>query len=178
MIEQTVEIVRKFNNIYEPVFVEPQAMVPETGGRLPGIDGQAKMGKSLGNAIYLSDSADDLKKKIMSMFTDPGHLRVEDPGKIEGNTVFAYLEVFDPDKNRVEELKTHYQRGGLGDVAVKKHLNEVLQAKLAPIRERRQIFASDPAQVTKILQDGTRKARQTATQTMDKVRHAMKIDYF
>lgn len=178
MIEQTVELVRKFNNLYGHVFVEPQAMVPETGGRLPGIDGKAKMGKSLGNAIYLSDSADELKKKVMSMFTDPGHIKVEDPGKIEGNTVFAYLDVFDPDKNRVAELKAHYQRGGLGDVTVKKHLNEILQEQLAPIRQRRQIFSSDPAQVTKMLQDGTRKAKQTAASTMDKVRKAMKIDYF
>lgn len=178
MIEQTVELVRKFNSTYEPIFVEPKALIPEAGARLPGIDGQGKMSKSLGNAIHLSDSADDLKKKVMSMFTDPGHLRVDDPGKIEGNTVFAYLDIFDPDKNHVEELKAHYQRGGLGDVAVKKYLNEILQAHLAPIRERRQTFASDPAQVTKILKDGTQKARQKAAQTMSMVRHAMKIDYF
>lgn len=178
MIEQTVEIVRKFNNIYEPILVEPKAMVPETGGRLSGIDGQAKMSKSLSNAIYLSDSADDLKKKIMSMFTDPNHIRVEDPGTIEGNTVFAYLDVFDTDKDRVAELKAHYQRGGLGDVKVKKHLNDILQAILEPIRERRKTFVSDPAQVTQILQEGTQQARQKAARTMSKVRRAMKIDYF
>ncbi|KKQ32468.1 MAG: Tryptophanyl-tRNA synthetase [candidate division TM6 bacterium GW2011_GWF2_37_49] len=178
MIEQTVEIVRKFNNIYEPIFVEPQAMVPETGGRLSGIDGQAKMSKSLNNAIYLSDSAEDLKKKIMSMFTDPSHIRVEDPGTIEGNTVFAYIDVFDTDKDRVAELKAHYQRGGLGDVKVKKHLNDILQAILEPIREQRKTFSSDPAQVTQILREGTQQARQKAAQTMNKVRKAMKIDYF
>lgn len=178
MVEQTVEIVRKFNNIYEPIFVEPQALVPETCGRLPGIDGQTKMSKSFGNAIYLSDSADELKKKIMSMFTDPGHLRIGDPGKIEGNTVFTYLDIFDTDKKRVTELKEHYQRGGLGDVSVKKHLNEILQAHLAPIRELRQTFADDPAQIIKILQEGTKKARQSAAQTMSKIRKAMKINYF
>lgn len=178
MVEQTVEIVRKFNSIYEPVFVEPKAMVPETGGRLPGIDGQAKMGKSLGNAIYLSDSEDDIRKKVMSMFTDPGHIRVQDPGKIEGNTVFTYLDVFDPDKDRVAEFKAHYRRGGLGDVVVKKHLNDILQAHLAPVRARRQTFASDPALVTNILKDGIQKARQAASLTLSRVRKAMKIDYF
>ena len=178
MIEQTVEIVRKFNSIYESVFVEPKALVPTHGARLPGIDGGAKMGKSLGNAIYLSDSADVLQKKVMSMFTDPNHLRVEDPGKIEGNTVFTYLDVFDPDKVRVNDLKEQYQRGGLGDVKVKKHLNDILQELLGPIRERRQTFASDPDQVMKIVMQGTQKARQVAAQTMNKVRKAMKIDYF
>lgn len=178
MIEQTVEIVRKFNSIYETVFVEPKALVPQHGARLPGIDGGAKMGKSLGNAIYLSDTADQLQKKVMSMFTDPNHLRVEDPGKIEGNTVFTYLDVFDSDKVRVNDLKEQYKRGGLGDVKVKKHLNEILQTLLGPIRERRQQFSSDPAQVMKIVMQGTQKARQTAAQTMEKVRKAMKIDYF
>ncbi len=177
MIEQTVEIVRKFNKIYEPVFVEPKALVPVHGARLPGIDGKAKMSKSLGNAIYLSDSADELQKKVMSMFTDPNHLRVEDPGKIEGNTVFTYLDIFDQDKVRVNDLKEHYKRGGLGDVKVKRHLNEILQEFLRPIRERRMHFASDPAQVMKIVKQGTEKARNTAAQTMAKVRQAMKINY-
>ncbi len=178
MIEQTVEIVRKFNSIYEPVFVEPKALVPEHGARLSGIDGKAKMSKSLGNAIYLSDSADELQKKVMSMFTDPNHLRVEDPGKIEGNTVFTYLDIFDTDKVRVNDLKEHYKRGGLGDVKVKRHLNEILQEFLKPIRERRMQFASDPAQVMNIVKQGTEKARNTAAQTMAKVRQAMKINYF
>ncbi|KKQ11486.1 MAG: tryptophan--tRNA ligase [Candidatus Babeliales bacterium] len=178
MIEQTVEIVRKFNSIYEPVFVEPKALVPEHGARLSGIDGKAKMSKSLGNAIYLSDSADDLQKKVMSMFTDPNHLRVEDPGKIEGNTVFTYLDIFDQDKVRVNDLKEHYKRGGLGDVKVKRHLNEILQEFLKPIRERRMQFSSDPAQVMNIVKQGTDKARNTAAQTMAKVRKAMKINYF
>ncbi len=178
MIEQTVEIVRKFNSIYEPVFVEPKALVPEHGARLSGIDGKAKMSKSLGNAIYMSDSADDLQKKVMSMFTDPDHLRVEDPGKIEGNTVFTYLDIFDTDKVRVNDLKEHYKRGGLGDVKVKRHLNEILQEFLKPIRERRMQFSSDPAQVMNIVKQGTDKARNTAAQTMAKVRKAMKINYF
>jgi len=178
MIEQTVEIVRKFNSTYEPVFVEPKALVPEQGARLSGIDGKAKMSKSLGNAIYLSDSADELQKKVMSMFTDPNHLRVEDPGKIEGNTVFTYLDVFDADKLRVNDLKEHYKRGGLGDVKVKRHLNDILQELLKPIRERRAQFASDPAQVMNIVKQGTEKARNTAAQTMAKVRKAMKINYF
>lgn len=178
MIEQTVEIVRKFNSTYEPVFVEPKALVPEHGARLSGIDGKAKMSKSLGNAIYLSDSADELQKKVMSMFTDPNHLRVEDPGKIEGNTVFTYLDVFDADKLRVHDLKEHYKRGGLGDVKVKRHLNDILQELLKPIRERRAQFASDPAAVMNIVKQGTEKARNTAAQTIDKVRKAMKINYF
>jgi tryptophanyl-tRNA synthetase len=178
MIEQTVEIVRKFNSIYAPVFVEPKALVPEHGARLPGTDGRAKMGKSLGNAIYLSDSADDLQKKVMNMFTDPNHLKVEDPGKIEGNTVFAYLDIFDTDKVRVNDLKEHYKRGGLGDVKVKRHLNDILQEILKPIRERRIQIASDPAQVMNIVKNGTEKARNTAAQTMAKVRKAMNIDYF
>ncbi len=136
------------------------------------------MGKSLGNAIYLSDSADVLQKKVMSMYTDPGHLKVEDPGKVEGNVVFSYLDVFDPDKVRVHDLKEHYKRGGLGDVKVKKHLNDILQELLGPIRQRREQLAGDPAQVMKIVLQGTQKARQVAAQTMDKVRKAMKIDYF
>ncbi len=179
MIEQTTEIVRKFNRFYGPVLVEPQAILPENDmGRLPGIDGKAKMGKSLGNAIYLSDSADTITKKVMSMFTDPDHIKIEDPGKIEGNMVFTYLDIFADDKQQVSELKAHYQRGGLGDVTVKKYLNEVLQNILEPIRTRREQLAQDPQQVLDLLKNGTHVARQEAAKTMAEVRHAMKIDYF
>ncbi len=178
VIEQTVEIVRSFNRIYGQTLVEPQALIPKDAGRLSGIDGKAKMSKSLGNAIYLSDPADVVTKKIMSMFTDPDHLRVEDPGKIEGNTVFMYLDIFDHDKQRVADLKAHYQKGGLGDVKVKRHLNDIMQELLTPIRERREQFAKDPATVMDILKKGTDKARQAAGQTMSAVRKAMKIDYW
>jgi len=178
MIEQTAEIVRKFNRIYEHVFTEPQALVPTDAGRLPGIDGQGKMGKSLGNAIFLSDSPDEILKKVMSMYTDPGHLKVSDPGKIEGNVVFTYLDIFDPNKTEVQELKSHYQKGGLGDVVLKKRLNTILQDLLAPIRTRRQEFAQDPASVLAMLHDGTQRTRAVAAQTMDRVRKAMKINYF
>lgn len=178
VIEQTIEIVRTFNRFYGPVLVEPVALVPKEAGRLPGIDGKAKMGKSLGNALYLSDSAEDVTKKIMSMYTDPDHIRVEDPGKIEGNMVFTYLDVFDQDKQRVADLKAHYQKGGLGDVKVKRHLNDVMQALLTPIRERREQFAKDPGTVMEILKKGTEKARSVAAQTMAEVRRAMKIDYW
>lgn len=178
VIEQTVEIVRRFNSIYGDVFVEPQALVPEKGARLPGIDGKLKMSKSLGNAIFLSDSADEMKRKVMRMFTDPGHLRAEDPGNVEGNAVFAYLDVFDSDKDHVQQLKDHYKRGGLGDVKLKHYLNDVLQEIVEPIRARRENFAKDPAQIMKIAYDGTQKARQVAAQTMVRVRKAMKIDYF
>ncbi|MFA5074604.1 MAG: tryptophan--tRNA ligase [Candidatus Babeliales bacterium] len=179
-IEQAVEIVRKFNNIYGPVLVEPEALVPkdENVARLPGIDGKAKMSKSLGNTIFLSDSKDTIYSKIMSMYTDPDHLRVQDPGKIEGNTVFTYLDVFDPNKEYVKELKEQYQRGGLGDVKVKKYLNEILQNILEPIRTRRQEFEKDPEYVMQILQDGSLIARQEAQKTMKDVRRAMKINYF
>ncbi len=178
MIEQTNEIVRKFNSTYEPIFVEAEALVPKDAGRLPGIDGQAKMGKSLGNAIYLSDDADTLQKKIMSMFTDPTHLKVEDPGKIEGNTVFTYLDYFASDKKTVMEMKEHYQKGGLGDVKVKKYLNEILQELLKPIRERRQHFAKDISYIENIVRAGTEKAKIKASQTMQEVRKAMKLNYF
>lgn len=178
VIEQTVEIVRTFNRIYGQVLVEPVALVPKEAGRLPGIDGKAKMGKSLGNAIYLSDSADEVTKKIMSMYTDPDHVRVEDPGKVEGNMVFTYLDVFDPDKQRVADLKAHYQQGGLGDVKVKRHLNEVMQAWLTPIRDRRAQVAQDPGAIMQMLSQGTDKARAVAAQTMTEVRRAMKIDYW
>lgn len=180
MIEQAAEIVRKFNRIYGEVFVEPQAMVPEAHeqGRLPGIDGKAKMSKSLNNAIFLADEADEVSRKVMQMFTDPTHLKVEDPGKIEGNTVFSYLDIFDADKQKVAELKEHYQRGGLGDVKIKRYLNDVLQAFLEPIRTRRKELAQDPQAVIAMLKQGTEKTRVVAAETMSKVRKAMKIDYF
>lgn len=177
MIEQTNEVVRAFNRIYGPVLVEAKGLVPKDAGRIPGTDGKNKMSKSLGNAIYLSDSADVVSKKIMSMFTDPGHLRAEDPGKVEGNTVFTYLDLFDTDKQRVADLKAQYQRGGLGDVKVKRHLNDIMQALLTPIREKREQFAKDPGAVMQILKDGTAKARQVAAITMAQVRQVMKIDY-
>ena len=177
MIEQTCEIVDKFNKIYAPVLVRPKALVPETGARLPGIDGQAKMGKSLGNAIYLSDDADTVSKKVMEMYTDPNHLRVEDPGKVKGNPVFAYLDAFDPDKTEVARLKEHYQRGGLGDVKVKRYLNDVLQNFLDPIRERRSEAEQNKDQIWKMLLKGTVKAEAKAAETMKAVREAMKIDY-
>jgi tryptophanyl-tRNA synthetase len=178
LVEQTIEIVRDFNRIYGAVLVEPKALVPEVGGRLPGIDGSAKMSKSQNNAIYLCDSADEIQKKVMSMFTDPGHLRVSDPGKVEGNAVFTYLDVFDPNKAEVEELKAQYRRGGLGDVVLKKRLNGLLQELIAPIRQRREEAAKDPAAVMQMLKQGTEKARAVALKTLAAVKHAMKIDYF
>lgn len=179
MVEQTVDIVRSFNRLYGEVFVEPQAIIPtDSTARLPGIDGKAKMSKSLGNAIYLSDPADVVQKKVMSMFTDPNHLKVEDPGKIEGNTVFTYLDTFAPDKEKVRELKEHYQKGGLGDVTVKKYLNEVLQAFLEPIRKRREEFSKNPDFVMQVLREGTAQTKAEAEKTMSKVRQAMKINYF
>lgn len=177
MIEQTREIVRRFNNLYAPVLVEPKELLSKIS-RLPGTDGNNKMSKSLGNAIYLKDSADELKTKVMGMYTDPDHLRVSDPGKVEGNPVFSYLDAFDPDKAEVEALKEHYQRGGLGDVKVKRYLLEVLEAQLAPIRERRLEFAKDMDQVRQIVKEGTQKGRETAMQTMKAAREAMKLDYF
>jgi len=177
MIEQTVEIVKKFNKIYKPVLVEPKSLVSKIS-RLPGIDGKEKMGKSLGNAINLSDSSDVVAKKVMSMYTDPRHIHVEDPGKVEGNIVFTYLEAFDPDKKTVEELKRQYRRGGLGDVAIKKRLIEVLENFLSPIRKKRAKFAKNPKAVMKILEEGTKKARIITSQTLDEVRRAMKLDYF
>ena len=180
VIEQTVEIVRKFNRIYGEVFVEPQAMTPEdqAQSRLMGIDGKAKMSKSLNNAIFLADEPDEIQRKVMQMFTDPGHLKVEDQGKIEGNTVFSYLDIFDGDKQKVHELKEHYQRGGLGDVKIKRYLNDVMQAVIEPIRTQRKEFAKDPAMVMDLLKKGTDKTRLVAQETMRKVRRAMKIDYF
>jgi len=179
MIEQTREIVRSFNSIYGEVLVEPEAVLPSSNaGRLPGTDGKAKMSKSIGNCIYLSDDADTIKKKVMSMYTDPNHIRVEDPGQIEGNTVFTYLDVFATDKNAVEEMKEHYKRGGLGDVKVKKYLNEILQAELEPIRNRRIEFEKDIDAVYKMLKDGSNKAREVAANTLKEVREAIGIEYF
>ena len=189
MIEQTQEIVHKFNTVYGEALVQPKIMLPENDScrRLPGIDGKAKMSKSLGNCIYLSDEPQDIKKKVMSMFTDPNHLRVEDPGQVEGNPVFIYLDAFCkpeyfeefwPEYNNLDELKAHYQRGGLGDVKVKKFLNKVLQAELEPIRERRKMWEAKLPEVAEILQQGTKAARAKAQETMKDVRHAMRIDYF
>lgn len=177
MIEQTVEIVRRFNRLYAPVLVEPKALLGEVA-RLPGLDGKAKMSKSLGNAIFLSDSADEVARKVRSMYTDPQHLRVEDPGRVEGNPVFAYLDAFDPDKERVAGLKAQYQQGGLGDVKVKRHLLEVLEAVLVPIRARRSEAAQSMDQVERVLYEGTRRGREVAVQTMTAARRAMHLDYF
>ena len=178
MIEQTVELVRKFNRLYKTdVLVEPKGLIP-TIARIPGIDGKAKMGKSLNNAIYLSDPTDLVVKKVKGMYTDPNHLRVEDPGKVEGNPVFIYLDAFGTDKVKIEELKEHYQRGGLGDSVVKKYLLEVLLAFLEPIRARREQFAKDPQAVMDLLFHGTQVAIEEASKTLNEVRRAMGIDYF
>ena len=189
MIEQCKEIVHKFNSVYGETLTDPKIVLPDNQAclRLPGIDGKAKMSKSLGNCIYLSDEADDIRKKVMSMFTDPNHLRVEDPGQVEGNPVFIYLDAFSrpehfaeflPEYQNLDELKAHYSRGGLGDVKVKKFLNNVLQAELAPIRERRKMWESRIEDVYDLLRVGSEKARETAASTLHGVRHAMKIDYF
>ena len=179
MIEQTREIVRSFNSIYGEVLVEPEAVIPkDTMGRLPGTDGKAKMSKSIGNCIYLADDADTITKKVKSMYTDPNHIRVEDPGQIEGNTVFTYLDVFAPNKEEVEEMKAHYKRGGLGDMKVKKYLNEVMQAELEPIRKRRQEYENNMDYVYKMLKEGSDKAREVAAQTLKEVREAIGIEYF
>lgn len=178
MIEQTHEIVRHFNNTYNTdVLVRPEALIPKIA-RLPGTDGRPKMGKSLGNCIYLSDSADVIAKKVKGMYTDPNHIRVEDPGQVEGNPVFIYLDAFDSDKEKLEELKAHYQRGGLGDSVVKKYLNEVLQAFLEPIRTRRENYAKDPGAVMQIIKKGTEAAYKAAQHTLDDVRKVMRLDYF
>lgn len=189
MIEQTREIVRKFNSVYEEVLVEPDALLPDNKAclRLPGTDGKAKMSKSLGNCIYLADSADDVKKKIMSMYTDPEHLQVSDPGHLEGNTVFTYLDAFCrpehferylPEYANLDELKGHYQRGGLGDVKVKKFLNNIVQEELEPIRQRRKEYEKDIPEVYQILKRGSEAAREVAAQTLSEVKSAMKINYF
>ena len=189
MVEQTKEIVHKFNAVYGETLVEPNILLPQNQVclRLPGIDGKAKMSKSLGNCIYLSDEPDDVRKKIMSMFTDPDHLRVEDPGKLEGNTVFTYLDAFSraeqferflPEYKNLDELKDHYKRGGLGDVKVKKFLNNVLQEELEPIRTRRKELQKDIPYVYDVLKKGSEKAREAASNTLSDVRDAMKINYF
>lgn len=189
MLEQCKEIVRKFNSVYGETLVEPEILLPQNKQccRLPGTDGKAKMSKSLGNCIYLSDTPDEIKTKVMSMFTDPDHLRIEDPGKVEGNTVFAYLDAFAtdehfaeflPDYKNLDELKDHYRRGGLGDVKIKKFLIKVLQSELKLIYERRLELAKDTDAVYEILKKGTQKAKAKAAQTLAKVRHAMQIDYF
>ena len=189
MIEQCCEIVRKFNEVYGETLVEPKIVLPSNKSclRLPGIDGKAKMSKSLGNCIYLSDTEEDVKKKVMSMFTDPTHLRREDPGHVEGNPVFIYLDAFCKDEyfaeflrdyKNLDELKAHYQRGGLGDMVVKKFLNNVVQTELRPIRERRNDWEKRLPDVYEILKQGTAKARATAAQTLSEVKHAMRIDYF
>ena len=189
MIEQCKEIVHKFNSVYGETLTEPEIVLPTNQAclRLPGIDGKAKMSKSLGNCIYLSDESDEIKKKVMSMFTDPNHLRVEDPGKVEGNPVFIYLDAFSkpehfaeylPDYQNLDELKAHYTRGGLGDVKVKKFLNNVLQEELAPIRERRKMWEQRIPDVYDILKAGTEVAEKKAAETLHDVRAAMQINYF
>ena len=182
-------MVRRFNQTYGEVLVEPQILLPENTvcRRLPGTDGKEKMSKSLGNCIYLSDSADEVWQKVRSMFTDPDHLRVDDPGKVEGNAVFTYLDAFStdndfanywPDYKNLDELKDHYRRGGLGDMKCKKFLNQVLNKELEPMRVRRHEFEKDIPEIYNILKKGTEQAREVAAQTMDEVRHAMRIDYF
>ena len=189
MLEQCKEIVHKFNSVYGETLVDPDIMLPQNDAclRLPGIDGKAKMSKSLGNCIYLSDEPEDIKKKVMSMYTDPDHVRVEDPGKIEGNTVFTYLDAFSteehfakflPDYANLDELKAHYQRGGLGDVKVKKFLNNVLQDVMEPIRERRHYWEQRIPEVYEILRAGSREAEAAAAATLHDVREAMRINYF
>ncbi len=189
MIEQTREIVHKFNSVYGQTLVEPEIMLPTNAAclRLPGTDGKAKMSKSLGNCIYLSDSAEDVKKKVMSMYTDPDHLRVEDPGKVEGNTVFTYLDAFSrpehfekylPDYASLDALKEHYRRGGLGDVKCKRFLIAVLEELLAPIRERRKHYEQHIEEVYEILRRGSEEAREAAASTLADVRRSMRINYF
>ena len=189
MLEQTKEIVRKFNSVYGDTLIEPEILLPENAAclRLPGIDGKAKMSKSLGNCIYLSEEPEDIKKKVFSMFTDPTHIRIEDPGKLEGNTVFTYLDAFCkpehfaeflPDYASLDELKAHYKRGGLGDMKVKRFLNNVLQAELEPIRNRRKEYQKDIPYVYEILRKGSEKAEKVAAQTLADVKNAMKINYF
>lgn len=177
MIEQTVEIVRRFNRLYAPVLTEPKALVGEVP-RLPGLDGKTKMSKSMGNAIFLSDSLDEIARKVSGMYTDPNHLKVDDPGEVEGNPVFAYLEAFDPDRQYVQALKDHYGRGGLGDVKVKRYLLEVLDAVLSPIRVRRTEYAQHLELVETALKEGTQRGREVAGQTVQMVREAMKLNYF
>ena len=189
MLEVTRELVRRFNQIYAPVLVEPEIMLPEnlTARRLPGTDGKEKMSKSLGNCIYLSDSSDEVWQKVRSMYTDPEHINLNDPGHVEGNAVFTYLDAFStdadfanfwPEYQNLDELKDHYRRGGLGDMKCKKFLYQVLEQFLAPLRERRAEFEKDIPEIYNILRRGTEAAREVAAQTMSEVRHAMQIDYF
>ena len=189
MLEQTREIVHKFNAVYGPTLVEPEILLPQNAAcmRLPGTDGKAKMSKSLGNCIYLSEEPEDIEKKVKSMFTDPNHLRVQDPGKVEGNPVFIYLDAFCrpehfaefwPEYQNLDEVKAHYQRGGLGDMKVKKFLNSVMQAELEPIRTRRKEWEQRLPEVVEILKEGSAYAEKTAAATLDEVRKAMRIDYF
>jgi tryptophanyl-tRNA synthetase len=176
-VELTREIARRFNELFAPIFPEPKSLIPDVG-LLPGIDGREKMGKSLDNAIYLRDDAKTVERKVMSMYTDPKRIRATDPGTVEGNPVFVYLDSFDPDKAEVEELKDRYRAGKVGDVEVKRRLATVLDAFLAPIRERRAAFAAKPGLVDEILGAGSERARREATETLREVRHAMKLDYF
>lgn len=189
MLEQAREIVNKFNTIYGETLVEPQILLPDNKAclRLPGTDGKAKMSKSLGNCIYLADTEEDVRKKVMSMYTDPNHLKVEDPGQVEGNTVFTYLDAFCkdeyfaeflPDYANLDELKAHYRRGGLGDVKVKKFLNNVMQKELAPIRERRKYWEKNIPEVYDILKRGSEVAQRAAAETLKEVKASMKINYF
>ena len=189
MLEQAREIVRKFNSIYGETLIEPTALLPESENekRLVGTDGNAKMSKSIGNCIYLKDSPEEIRKKVFAMYTDPNHVRVEDPGSVEGNVVFTYLDIFCkedsfskylPEYKSLEELKEHYRRGGLGDVKIKKFLNDILQEELKPIRDRREELAKNPKYVYNVLKEGTKKAREKARQTLDEVKEAMKINYF
>ena len=189
MLEQTKEIVHKFNSVYGDTLIDPKILLPENEAclRLPGIDGKAKMSKSLGNCIYLSEESEDIKKKVFSMFTDPNHIRVEDPGSLEGNTVFTYLDAFCkpeyfaeflPEYQNLDELKAHYQRGGLGDMKVKRFLNNVLQAELEPIRNRSKELQKDIPAIYEILKKGSEKSEAVAAQTLKEVKDAMKINYF
>lgn len=189
MLEQTREIVRTFNNYYSEVLVEPKAVIPDNKicSRLPGLDGKAKMSKSLGNCIYLSDSEKDVKSKVMSMFTDPNHIQISDPGKVEGNTVFTYLDAFCtdddfaeflPDYKKLDELKDHYRRGGLGDVKIKKFLNNILQKELSPIREKRKHYEQNIPEIFDMLLKGSEDAREVGAETLKKVKSAMGINYF
>lgn len=189
MVEQTKEIVHKFNTVYGEALTEPNILLPDNKAclRLPGIDGKAKMSKSLGNCIYLSEEPEEIRKKVMNMFTDPTHIKVSDPGKLEGNTVFTYLDAFSrpehfeeflPEYANLEELKAHYQRGGLGDVKVKKFLNAVLQAELEPIRNRRKELMKDIPYVYDVLKKGSEKAEAVAAETLSRVKRAMRINYF
>lgn len=189
MLEQTREIVRTFNNYYSEVLVEPKAVIPDNKicSRLPGLDGKAKMSKSLGNCIYLSDSEKDVKSKVMSMFTDPNHIQITDPGKVEGNTVFTYLDAFCtnddfseflPDYKNLDELKDHYRRGGLGDVKIKKFLNNILQKELSPIRAKRKHYEQNIPEIFDMLLKGSEDAREVGAETLKKVKAAMGINYF